>query len=628
MRSLPRMALCLLLLELLSPAPAASTQAPRQRRQQQQRQQHEVPPALAAAQARAAAAAAAAAATAPPEQRRRALLAAGAAAAARNATAEEARLAALPVGSTTEVVAETVLRASLLEGYDANVFPWAEAGPANVSVNLALHKILDVDLYGGTLNIAVWHRLEWTDPRLTWDAAAFNVSRLWFANAQQGDTEIWQPDVVLWNGAQPIASTLGQEPLAVDPGGRVFWSRPGTFLVACNFRGLSAYPFGLVRCSLELGSWVYGPRSVDLHLQGKGYTVGGSITSVESTVWTEYTIAGVEARRFTYPPLPCCPHESGWPVVLIDVALERQNLIYLMKVIVPQIILTAIAFSTFWLSPACGERLGLAVTVPLAVAVYDLLTFSQLPVSNRVTLVSAMGLMAFLFSMAVLVENALVLQLWHHSEHGYFRGMRVLAATGLAYREQLVWVKLLGCVHQLRVELVRRQLGALQGRRLASRSQFGSKQPTAHAKSGLACEAAVRDGADAADAAPDVRPAEGNGSDGGGSAGGGGMLGRARGRVLAELGEVGVQMGLERPGEEDAAARRDAALLSCTTRDELRVHLAAILASRQRALAPMQRRLAKANALFGEDARCGTTRGAAHGAARGAPRARLLCCHH
>lgn len=51
------------------------------------------------------------------------------------------------------------------------------------------------------------------------------------------------------------------------------------------------------------------------------------------------------------------------------------------------------------LSPDCGERLGLAVTVPLAVAVYDLLTYSQLPVSNSVTLVSAMGMIAFLFSM-------------------------------------------------------------------------------------------------------------------------------------------------------------------------------------------------------------------------------------
>ena len=71
----------------------------------------------------------------------------------------------------------------------------------------------------------------------------------------------------------------------------------------------------------------------------------------------------------------------------------------MMKVIVPQIILTAVGFSTFWLSPSCGERLGLAVTVPLAVAVYDLLTFSQLPVSNHVTLVSALGMTAFLFCM-------------------------------------------------------------------------------------------------------------------------------------------------------------------------------------------------------------------------------------
>ncbi len=42
--------------------------------------------------------------------------------------------------------------------------------------------------------------------------------------------------------------------------------------------------------------------------------------------------------------------------------------------------------------------MGLAVTVPLAVAVYDLLTYDQLPVSNKVTFVSAMGMAAFLFS--------------------------------------------------------------------------------------------------------------------------------------------------------------------------------------------------------------------------------------
>lgn len=41
-----------------------------------------------------------------------------------------------------------------------------------------------------------------------------------------------------------------------------------------------------------------------------------------------------------------------------------------------------VAFSSFWLSPACGERLGLSITVPLAVAVYDLLIWDSLPIAK------------------------------------------------------------------------------------------------------------------------------------------------------------------------------------------------------------------------------------------------------
>jgi hypothetical protein len=79
-----------------------------------------------------------------------------------------------------------------------------------------------------------------------------------------------------------------------------------------------------------------------------------------------------------------------------------------------QVILVMIAFSTFWISPECGERLGLAVTIPLAVAVYDLLVFGTLPSSNRINFVSAMGLLGFMFSMFVLLENALVIQLYYY----------------------------------------------------------------------------------------------------------------------------------------------------------------------------------------------------------------------
>ena len=37
--------------------------------------------------------------------------------------------------------------------------------------------------------------------------------------------------------------------------------------VACNFKGLSAYPFGQITCELEFGSWSYSPRFLDMQVR-------------------------------------------------------------------------------------------------------------------------------------------------------------------------------------------------------------------------------------------------------------------------------------------------------------------------------------------------------------------------
>lgn len=34
--------------------------------------------------------------------------------------------------------------------------------------------------------------------------------------------------------------------------------------VACNFKGLRAFPFGPVKCLMEWGTWSHGPLSVTL----------------------------------------------------------------------------------------------------------------------------------------------------------------------------------------------------------------------------------------------------------------------------------------------------------------------------------------------------------------------------
>jgi hypothetical protein len=38
-------------------------------------------------------------------------------------------------------------------GYDHMSFPWAAFGPANVSINIAFHRVLDVDLYSGAARL-------------------------------------------------------------------------------------------------------------------------------------------------------------------------------------------------------------------------------------------------------------------------------------------------------------------------------------------------------------------------------------------------------------------------------------------------------------------------------------------
>jgi len=105
------------------------------------------------------------------------------------------------------------------------------------------------------MNVAVWLRLRWNDPRLRWDDKKNGILYMFADNMQPDQVEIWYPDVTLWNAVQDMSSTLGLKQLRIDSDGNVFWSRNGVLEVSCNFLGLEAYPYGKIGCELELGEW-------------------------------------------------------------------------------------------------------------------------------------------------------------------------------------------------------------------------------------------------------------------------------------------------------------------------------------------------------------------------------------
>ena len=94
-----------------------------------------------------------------------------------------------------------------------------------------------------------------------------------------------------------MSDTLATWSLYVNNDGSVYFSRNGVLDVDCALKGLNDFPFGTTKCSLELGSWVYGPRYVDVYPRGEGETGLEHLKKGPGAKWAEQ-------RRALFSPGP------------------------------------------------------------------------------------------------------------------------------------------------------------------------------------------------------------------------------------------------------------------------------------------------------------------------------------
>ncbi|GBF95745.1 hypothetical protein Rsub_08181 [Raphidocelis subcapitata] len=255
-----------------------------------------------------------------------------------------------PMGPKPRRQLDNELYNKLMEGYQRDVVP-PSVGPIPVGISITFYQINAVDLYSGRLSISVWFSLYWKDSRLTWDPKEYNgTSTIFFGNPQQGDVGVWIPDVVVWNSAQAMTTTLGMQAVRASFDGSMFWSRDGTIEVTCTFTGLQAYPYGTYTCDAEFGSWNFGMASMMLHPEGAGAVIEVAKTSVALGGYTfrEYTLTNVTVREQRYDEFVGWEGEGEWNNVIYTVRFMRASDIYSLKILVPQVMLTLISFSTMW----------------------------------------------------------------------------------------------------------------------------------------------------------------------------------------------------------------------------------------------------------------------------------------
>ena len=328
--------------------------------------------------------------------------------------------------------AVTRLRRDLFEksSYDKHAYPFEytwygmEEGSRTgvpIELDIAYRKVFAVDTINSVLDMIVWFRMQWFDPRLTWDPTEYgNMTKIWAWIGDGGvggeTSEIWTPDIELWNPGSGLSETLTDAHAIVNHNGLVYWTRPGHLRPTCKFEGLNKFPFDQLTCKVEFGSWTHSGKYTRLVLggiDGDGVDVLNSFTA--GSTYNEFKFVEknpVSCKEHVYPPFPASPEED-WPVILCDVTVGRSWQPYARGYILLQIMLNIIGFAAFWLPPSCGERMGLSITAMLASVAAELVVAAKLPASAELTWFQKFSITSLMFSFISLMECVAVLYFFY-----------------------------------------------------------------------------------------------------------------------------------------------------------------------------------------------------------------------
>ncbi|CAF4648713.1 unnamed protein product, partial [Rotaria sp. Silwood1] len=128
-----------------------------------------------------------------------------------------------------------------------------------VYLGLRLTQLLDVDEKNQIMTTNVWLKQLWIDEHLKWDPMNFNN----LTNISIPASELWRPDLVLFNNADGNYEVTLMTKATVYYDGRVIWEPPAIYKSSCTIN-VEFFPFDIQHCQMKFGSWTYSGEQVDL----------------------------------------------------------------------------------------------------------------------------------------------------------------------------------------------------------------------------------------------------------------------------------------------------------------------------------------------------------------------------
>ncbi|KAL3309137.1 hypothetical protein Ciccas_012316 [Cichlidogyrus casuarinus] len=165
---------------------------------------------------------------------------------------------------------ESQFKNQLLNDYDPSARPIRNSKqPIDVSIQLLLRQIVDLDEKNQILVSAMLIRLVWTDEQLVWSNTA-NSSKL-PKRIILPYQRVWTPDLYIYNNVASSKSNQGflnvnGSQVLIHENGVVHWNLPITVQSSCLVDVLY-FPFDHQVCEIQIASWTYDEAQLKLHVE-------------------------------------------------------------------------------------------------------------------------------------------------------------------------------------------------------------------------------------------------------------------------------------------------------------------------------------------------------------------------
>ncbi|XP_034037051.1 neuronal acetylcholine receptor subunit alpha-9-II [Thalassophryne amazonica] len=262
----------------------------------------------------------------------------------------------------------------LMENYSNALRPVEDTDRAlNVSLQITLSQIKDMDERNQVLIAYLWIRQTWHDAYLKWNKEDYDGLEV----IHIPSSLVWRPDLVLYNKADDDFSGPMDTNVKLRYTGEITWDAPAITKSSCVV-DVSYFPFDSQNCNLTFGSWTYNGNQVDIIMDKDSGDLSDFVENVE------WECHGMPATKNVIM-YGCC--SDPYPDITYTVLLQRRSSFYIFNLLLPCFLISFLAPLGFYLPADSGEKVSLGVTVLLALTVFQLMVAESMPPSESVPLI-------------------------------------------------------------------------------------------------------------------------------------------------------------------------------------------------------------------------------------------------